>query len=165
MKAKTVNEKFWQDEESDPIHDMEIGDPKQYNTEMMQKFTEANGYKFGFNKNGTAYIAIPVDYEMMKSYDTLTWPTLVKEIRYTITYIPGRTDKFSLRKIWYGYESDATDYWGIYQDSKKFKKFRKDFKINKFKIKNLKQSLMGRFSNGRSMLGRIELSIKKELKK
>lgn len=167
MRAKLIKEKF--EQETDPIHDMEIGDLLLIAAGYMQRYAEENNYKFDFNKNGTPYIEIPVNYEMIKSYDRLQWPTKVLKIRYTITLIEDRNDKYSLRKIWYGYESEPTSYWGFLQDSDKdrnmFKKFRRDLNKQTFSIKNLKQSLMGRFVKPNDIIDRIDISIKKEIKK
>jgi hypothetical protein len=166
MKAKLINEKFEQD--SDPIHDMSIGDPLLIAAGYMQRYAEKNGFKFDFNKNDTPYIEIPVNYEMIRSYDQLSWPTKVLKIRYTVTLIESRDDKYSLRKIWYGYEPDTGDYWdflGDYDKNKNmFKKFRRDLNKQHFSIKNLKQSLMGRFVHPSDIMNRIDLSVKKELK-
>ena len=161
-----VNEKFIEDD-SDPIHDMNIGDPRYFHVELMKKFAEDNGFEFGFNKNKTPYISVPVNYFEFLRYYPRTWPVLVKKIHYTVTYVEsGWENKHSLRKIWYGYESDPIDFDRHYFDKEQMMQaFQRQLKTQKLPMKNLKQNLMGRFSNGHDIIERIKLNVKKELKK
>jgi hypothetical protein len=129
----------------------------------IETFAKENNFKFGINKNQTPYVSIPINYKMIKSYDQLQWPTLVNEIRYTFTYT-NWSAPISLRKIWYGYEPKSIDYWGVYPNEKKFKKMFKEMPSD-FKIKNLKQSLMGRFNSVEDIFDRILSNIKKESQK
>jgi hypothetical protein len=159
-----VNEKFIEDD-SDPIHDMNIGDPRYFHVELMKKFAEDNGFEFGFNKNKTPYISVPVDYFDFLSYYPRTWPVLVKKIHYTVTYVEDWENKYSLRKIWYGYESSPYGFYKYYDKEKMLNAFQRQLKTQKFPLKNLKQNLMGRYSNGHDIIERIKLNVKKELRK
>jgi len=157
---------------------------REENIAKIKEFAEKNNFEFGLNKNGTPFVSIPISYKMIKSYDKLQWPTMVTSVNYTFTYTQWDTP-ISLRKVWYGYESNPSDYWdgpwnkafakrGICTDKDreeyyemKFKKLEKDMKAapEKFKIKNLKQALMGRFDSLDKAFKRILSSSQKELKK
>ena len=147
----------------DPKDSMDIGNKKDRAIQRIKEFCDKNNYKMTINKNGTPGISIDVEYPMIKSYDQLQWPVLVKNIVYTITFT-DQEQPISLRKVWYGYEPNSIHYWGIYPDEKKFQKMYKEMPVN-YKIKNLKQSLMGRFNIIDEALERIQLSMKKELNK
>ena len=53
------------------------------NLQQIKKFAEENDLDFGINKNGNPSVSMDVDYDMMESYEGKTWPSLVKNIRYT----------------------------------------------------------------------------------
>lgn len=148
----------------------------------IEAFAKENGYEFGMNKNKTPYISLRVYYPMVLSYDQLRWAAIVKEIRYTFTYTNWETP-ISLRKVWYGLDSNdtvknwyETDPWylqsftaiqgwkTIEQQIEAFSKYVED-NPNKLNSKPLKQNLMGRFRDIETALKRVKLNIEKEKSK
>jgi hypothetical protein len=148
----------------------------------IQAFAKEKGYEFGINKNKTPYISLTVYYPMIMSYDQLKWPAIVEEIRYTFTYTNWE-DPISLRKVWYGMDSnDTVKNWyemdpknkGHYVQGyrigygktkdEQLKAFLKyvDSNPDKLNSKSLKQNLMGRFPDIETALERVMLNMEKE---
>jgi hypothetical protein len=178
MKAQFVFEKF--EEESDPIHDMGIGDPLMRAGSYMQKYAEEHGYEFELKKiakTESPVMYVPNDNPEIVSRTSLQGGGVIctTTFKYTITYMPHKKPNvFSLRKVWMGYAYVPTDedlinpQIGRMIDSRNFTGFEK-YKANKLrelmkkggmKEKPLKQALMGRFSDPKKIIARIDKSIK-----
>ena len=161
---ESLNEKFTEDEESNPIHDMGIGDPLGIAGSYLQKYAEEKGYDFQYNKRGTPSIGIPVFYYEFVGY----WPLLITEIRYTITYVSEWDNKFSLRKQWFGYDSKKTKnsiikLMHIGSKDRSLDEFKKILNKDKnYPFTFIKQNLMGRFNHPREIIPRMHLNIQKE---
>ena len=170
MKAKLVNEAIGFKQIRDPKKALNLTD----DVIEIKKFAKKNGWEYGMNKNNTPFISIEASYPMMLAYDQYAWPVIVKKINYTFTYT-DQDNPISLRKIWYGYESPEggsgsnkflISKWAEKEELQKNQaNFAKFAEKQNLPIKNLKQSLMGRFSNIENALNRIQQSVAKELKK
>jgi hypothetical protein len=163
------------------------------NLQQIKKFAEENDLDFGINKNGNPSVSMDVDYDMMESYEGKTWPSLVKNIRYTLTYVPTdnwtqkeRKNSISLRKTWIGIV-DTRNAYKNHPDPKKMGynacfgftnsrfmeyeerllKLKDDLKSGEYKTKltSIKQVLLGRFTDIDEALDRIKKNIIKEKNK
>jgi hypothetical protein len=104
-------------------------------------------------------MVVPVNYSL-DTYDvynaTKKWKNgIVKEIHYTLTYMPHRQKDgpISLRKIWCGYDGDV----GPYGSTVKWDSIQP--------LNDIKQSLMGRFHSFPEIIEPLQKSLKKEIEK
>ena len=155
MQAKTVSFQ----RHRDPKEALGFRDDEYY----MRKFCEENGYEFGINQNHTPYVSIDVYY-----FSDLLY-ALVKNIKYTIIDYPNGK---SLSKIWYGVEPNPKDFGkDFYQKFRNINELSYEEKIAEFKkfkdlpTKRLNHNVIGTFSGIEGALKRIQINIKKELKK
>lgn len=134
---------------ADPKDAMGIGDPKARLAQSLKGLSEELGYEFRYNKNGTPRMVVPVDYSLDTCWvynATKKWRNgVVKEIHYTLTYMPHRQEDgpISLRKIWCGYNGDT----------------------GSAPLNDIKQLLMGRFHKFYEVIKPIKTNLKKEIKK
>lgn len=183
MRAQFIYEKFIED--SDPIHDLNIGDPLHVAGGYLQKYADENGYHFEMKKiSGKESPIIIIDLTKPYFDDIYEYPrsyaALVTKLKYSITYMPHHAPRmYSLRKGWIGYRyiPDDDDYEKIvdknvnnlYDHWKKWREklLLRELKKGYLKEVNLKQGLMGRFTKSEisEMIRRINVSIKNEMKK
>jgi len=177
---ESINEKF--EEESDPIHDMGIGDPLYVAGGRLQKFAKEHDYEFemkktrGNKETPSLYVPIKPRFEGRTGFQG-GGAIYITKFKYTITYLPEwQPTPYSLRKVWMGYVYVPTDdelskrpektYYGYEEyDNWKISLLKKEMKKGTLKEKALKQQLIGRYGDLTKLLKRIEGSIKKESKK
>ena len=180
MKAQFVFEKF--SVESDPIHDMGIGDPLMRASGALQKYAEENGYEFEMKKiskveSPTMTIPIKQVYDTVPlgSY-TSHAPCMYTDAEFTITYMKHRMPTpFSLRKNWIGYkyELQDEDYLEMPKDvevKRSYKEWelnilKKHLKKGDLKKSVCKQNLMGRYGEISEIIDRIDKNVQKIIKK
>jgi len=173
---KQVNEKFT--EESDPIHDMGIGDPLLIAAGKMQKYAEEHGFKFEMKKisgveSPTMIINKEPKFEIITVYPS-HFAAYHDKIKYTITYMSHQKPKpFSLRKVWIGskYNLSDDDYMRMPKSLEKTRKYE-EWEIGLLKkamkkgtIKKdvaVKQNLMGRYATANEVIDRMNKNVKKE---
>ena len=144
---------------ADPKDAMGIGDPKARLAQSLKELCGEMGYEFRYNKRGTPRMVVPVKYTL-DTYGvynaTKKWKHgQVREIHYTLTYMPHRQEDgpISLRKIWCGYDGDA----GPYGSTAKWDSIQP--------LNDIKQSLMGRFHSFPEIIEPLKISLKKEKEK
>jgi len=184
MRAKLVFEKF--SAESDPVHDMGIGDPLHIAGSYLQKFADKNGYHFEMKKisgveSPIIIVDLPKPYFIFWDGHQKPGASYIHRLKYTITYMPHQKPRvFSLRKVWMGYNYKPGDEaylgkagklvdQGDYEGWRKWQldELKKKMKKGGLKEHALNQQLMGRFTKQKIyiIIDKIEKSIKKEIKK
>jgi len=172
-----IYEKF--EKESDPVHDMGIGDPLYVAGGKLQSFAKEHGYEFEMKKTRknretpSLYVPIKPRFET-RSYFQGGGAMCITKIKYTITYLPDWKDTpFSLRKVWMGYVYVPSDeeykkapdsVFNTYEESEKwrFSLLKREMKKGTLKEKALEQQLMGRYGDVSNLLKRMSGNIKKE---
>jgi hypothetical protein len=142
MKARFVSDYIFEFKRSDSTDNdvktaIGIGNPLARMRNMIKEFAEKNKYEFVESK-ASLRLRVPIKYKEKYDAGSRESKTFnVESMEYTVTFPQGWTETpMSLRKRWLGVTGSG-----------------------------VKQNLMGRFSDPRDVIERIQTSIKNEMKK